>query len=87
IENYKGIEISHDAVKDEFYTNVIIRKSSTGKKDEYITAPRLQRVRDSIDKFLNTAAKKPVLKKAWYKGRYESDGYKLVDILIYNSIS
>ena len=87
IENYKGIAIMHNATKDEFYTNVVIRKSSNGKKDEYITAPRLQRVRDDIDKFLNTAAKKPVLKKAWLKGRYDSDGYKLVEIILHNSIS
>jgi hypothetical protein len=87
IENYKGIEINHNAAKDEFYTNIIIRKGSNGKKDEYITSPRLQRVRDDIDKFLNTAAKKPVLKKAWYKGKYESDAYKLVYVIIHNAIS
>ncbi len=87
IENYKGIAIMHNATKDEFYTNVVIRKSSNGKKDEYITAPRLQRVRDDIDKFLNTAAKKPVLKKVWLKGRYDSDSYKLVEVILHNSIS
>lgn len=87
IENYKGIEINHNAAKDEFYTNVIIRKGSNGKKDEYIGSPRLQRVRDDIDKFLNTAGKKPVLQKAWHKGKYDSDTYKLVDIIIHNAIS
>ena len=63
IENYKGIDIFHNAQKDEFYTTIIVRKSSIGKKDEVISSPRLQRTRDDIDKFLNTAAKKPVVKK------------------------
>lgn len=87
IEIYKGIEINHNAVKDEFYTNVLIKKAGIGKKDEYITGPRLQRVRDDIDKFLNTAAKKPTVKKAWYKGRGSNSNYTLVDIIIYNAIS
>ena len=90
IENYKGIDIFHNAQKDEFYTTIIVRKSSIGKKDEVISSPRLQRTRDDIDKFLNTAAKKPVVKKAWLIGesRYGSkDTFEKVDVIIYNSIS
>lgn len=84
IENYKGIDICHDAGKDIFYTSIVINARAT-KKDEVISGPRLQRIRDDIDKFLNTASKKPVLKKAWLKDR--SDNYALVDIILFNSIS
>lgn len=87
IEKYKGIDIKHDAAKDEFFTNIIIRKGGNGKKDEYISAPRLQRLRDELDKFLNTAAKKPVLKKVWAKGKYDSDQYKLAQVILFNSIT
>src|SRR5688500_13988840 len=87
IENYRGVNILHDATKDEFYTNLVIRKGTMGKKDEYITSGRLQKIRDIIDRFLNTASKKPVVKKAWLKSKYESDGYKQVDIVLYNAIS
>ncbi len=88
IETYKGIEIFHNAVKDEFYTNIIIRKAGGfNKKNEYIRESRLQRIRDEIDKFINTAAKKPLLKKAWHKGRYSSDFYNQVEVILYNKIS
>ncbi len=86
IENYKGIDIMHDAKKDEFFTSIVILNKSYGKKDEVIRSPRLQKTRDEIDKFLNTASKKPVLKKAWYK-EYDSYPYVKVDILLFNMIS
>lgn len=87
IENYKVIDINHDAAKDEFYTTIVIRKSTTGKQDEYIRGGRLQNTRDQIDKFLNTASKKPVLKKAWLRGRYNSSGYEQVNVIVYNKIT
>jgi hypothetical protein len=87
IENYKGIDILHDANKDEFYTSIVIRKGSGSRKDEFIRSGRLQKCRDEIDKFLNTSGKKPVLKKAWHRGRYESGDYRLVDVILYNAIS
>jgi hypothetical protein len=90
IENYKGIEIFHDANKDEFYTKIVIRKSSNGKKDEFISFPRLQRTRDELDKFLNTAGKKPVVKKAWLKLESRNGyncSFEKVDVVLYNSIS
>ncbi len=86
IENYKGIDINHDAKKDEFFTNVVINIKSNNKK-EFICSGRLQKIRDDIDKFLNTATKKPVLKKAWIKGRYESSAYEPCEIILYNMIS
>lgn len=86
IENYKGIDIFHNAEKDEFHTNIVILKGSNGKKDEYISSYRLQKTRDEIDKFLNTASKKPVVKKAWYR-KYDTDKLKLVDVQLYNFIS
>ncbi len=90
IENYKGIEIFHNAQKDEFYTTIIVRKSLNAKKDEVIASPRLQRTRDDIDKFLNTAAKKPIVKKAWLRAENRwkvLDTFEKVEIIIYNSIS
>lgn len=87
IENYKGIEIFHNASSDIFYTTIVIRKGTNGRKDEFLSFPRLQKTRDEIDKFLNTSAKKPILKKAWYKGKYDSDGYKLVEVVVYSDIS
>lgn len=86
IEIYKGIEINHNANTDEFYTSIIINTKSNGKK-EYITAGRLQKIRDDIDKFLNTAAKKPFISKAWKKGKYNSEKYELVDIIILSAIT
>lgn len=86
IENYKGVDIRHNAAKDEFFTNIVINKKSNGKK-EFISFPRLQKTRDEIDKFLNTAAKKPVLKKAWMRGRYDNNFYELVDVILLNTIS
>jgi len=86
IENYKGIDINHDASKDEFTTNIIILKGTGGKKDEYIKNGRLQKVRDDIDKFLNTAGEKPVLQKCWTR-RYDNDLFKLANIIIFNKIS
>ncbi len=86
IENYKGIDIMHDAKRDEFFTKIVIRNGSYGKKDEVIKSPRLQKTRDEIDKFLNTASKKPVLKKAWHR-EYDSYLYVKVDILLFNMIS
>lgn len=87
IENYKGVDILHDANKDEFYTSIVIRNGRGSKKDEYIRSGRLQKTRDEIDKFLNTSSKKPVTKKAWLRGAYDSDNYKLVDVVLYNAIS
>src|ERR1700748_1905212 len=87
IEVYKGIEINHNAEKDIFTTNIVVFKAHIAKKNEYINGPRLQKVRIEIDKFLNTSAKKPVLKKVWIKGRYESSPYELREIIIYNPIS
>lgn len=86
IEKYKGIDVFHDAAKDEFYTKIVINKRQ-GKSDEVIKGGRLGAVRDNIDKFLNTAAKKPIIKKAWYKGRNDYDGYQKVDVIVYNAIS
>jgi len=87
IENYKGIDINHDAKKDEFFTSVVIRKDEDEKKNEYIGGQRLQKVRNEIDKFLNVAAKKPVLKKAWYRGKYQSDKFEPVEIIVYSTIT
>lgn len=87
IENYKGVEINHNATADEFYTNIVLLKGTNGKKDQYIRNGRLQATRDMIDKFLNTAAKKPVLTKAWYKGKYDSDEYEKVEVILRNEIS
>ena len=86
IENYKGVDILHDANKDEFYTSIVIKKGSGSRKNEYIKASRLQKIRDDVDKFLNTSAKRPILKKAWLKESYGST-YKLVDVILFNSIS
>lgn len=86
IEIYKGIEIFHNAAKDEFYTNVVINKRS-GKSDETIKGGRLGAVRENLDKWLNTAAKKPIVKMAWYKGKYENDGYEKVEVVIFNAIT
>lgn len=86
IETYKGVSVFHDAAKDEFYTQIVINKRS-GKSDEFIKGGRLGAIRDNIDKFLNTAAKKPIITKAWHKGRYETDKYEKVDIIIMNAIS
>lgn len=85
IENYKGVDIFHNATKDEFYTSLVIRKGSNGKRDEVVQAYRLQRIRDDIDKFLNTAAKKPVLKKAWLLR--SSEVFEQVDVIMYSTIS
>lgn len=87
IENYKGIDINHDANKDEFLTSVVIRKGQDGKKNEYIGGQRLQKVRNEIDKFLNVAGKKPVLKKAWYRGKYQNDKFEKVEIVVYSTIT
>jgi len=85
IEIYKGVQITHNSAKDEFHTDIVVNKKLNGKKD-YIKHSRLQAVRDEVDKYLNTAAKKPILKKGWIKGRHE-DSWKSVDIICYNSIS
>lgn len=84
IENYKGIEINHDAKKDRFYTNVIILKGANGKKDQYIEGHGLQKTRDEIDKFLNTSKHKPVLKKVWIR---RDEDFELVEIILHNPIS
>lgn len=86
IEIYKGIEIFHNAVKDEFYTTVVINKRS-GKPDEIIKGGRLGVVRENLDKWLNTAAKKPIVKLAWYKGKYDYDPYEKVEVIIFNAIT
>lgn len=83
IETYKGVQIHHNAELDEFYTNIVINKKSNGKK-EFIRAGRLQKTRDEIDKFLNTAAKKPAVQKAWLR---KDDHFELVDVILYNNIS
>ena len=87
IENYKGIDIFHNAEKDEFVTKIVVLPNS--KKDSTIRNGRLQKVRDEIDRFLNTAAKKPVLKKAWvWKDKYNDEsGYVKADILIFNCLT
>jgi hypothetical protein len=86
IERYKGVEIHHDAMKDEFYTQIVINKRE-GKRDEVIKGTRLQSVRDSIDKFLNTAAKKPIIQKAWLISKNDNEKYEPVDIILINLIS
>ena len=86
IETYKGIQIHHDAKKDEFFTHIVIRKSQSGKKDEFIGNARLQKTRDEIDKYLNVAAKKPVLRKAWLRNKYDNS-FISVEIIYYNSIA
>lgn len=86
IEIYKGIEIFHNAAKDEFYTKVVVNKRS-GKPDEVIKGGRLGSVHEILDKWLNTAAKKPIVKLAWYKGKYEYDPYEKVEVLIFNAIT
>lgn len=86
IEVYKGIEIFHNAVKDEFYTTVVINKRP-GKSDETIKGGRLGAVRENLDKWLNTAAKKPIVKLAWYKGKYEYDPYEKVEVVVFNAIT
>lgn len=85
IEIYKGVKISHDAAKDEFYADVVINKKFNGKK-EYIRRPRLQSLRDEVDKYLNTASKKPVVMKGWIKSR-NGESYESVKIICYNVIS
>lgn len=87
ILNYKGVDVNHDASSDKFYTNIIILKANNGRKDQCISGTGLQAVLDSIDKFLNTAGKKPVLPKAWLKGKYDSDAYEEVEVVLYNTIS
>lgn len=86
IEIYKGVEINHDAAKDEFFTKIVINKRS-GKPDEVIRGGRLGKVRDEVDKYLNTAAKKPIVKRAWYKGKYADDPYEKVDLTCLNTIT
>lgn len=83
IETYKGVEIHHDGHTDEFYTNVVVNTTLAGKK-EYIRNGRLQKTRELLDRFLNTAAKKPQMQKAWLK---EDSQYTLVEIILYNKIS
>lgn len=87
IENYKGVEIHHNATSDEFFTNIVILKGEFGKKDQVIRNGRLQATRDHIDKFLNTASKKPVVPKAWYRGKYNSDNYEKVDVILISNIT
>lgn len=84
IEIYKGVEITHNATKDIFSTTLVINQRHS-KGDEVIGGPRLQKVRDDIDKFLNQVTKKPVLKKGWLKRRGDYD-YSPVEIIIYNPI-
>lgn len=83
IETYKSVQINHDAKLDEFYTSIVLNTTSKGKK-EYLRGGRLQKLRDGIDKFLNTAGKKPVVQKAWLK---RDETYSLVEVVLYNSIS
>jgi len=83
IETYKGVQINHDAKVDEFYTTIVINTTSSGKK-EYLRGSRLQKLRDGIDKFLNTAGKKPKIQKAWLR---RDDTYQLVQVVLYNNIS
>lgn len=83
IETYKGVEILHDAKLDEFYTNIVVNTTINGKK-EYLRNGRLQRLREALDKFLNTAAKKPAIQKAWLK---DGDDFELVDVILFSNIS
>lgn len=83
IETYKGIQIKHDAKADEFYTDIVINTTPSGKK-EYIRGGRLQKVRDYVDKFLNTSGKKVVIPQAWLK---DGETYQLVDVILFNAIS
>ncbi len=83
IENYKGVEIHHNGTSDEFYTDIVINTTHNGK-NEYIRNGRLQKTRELIDKFLNTASKKPQMQKAWLK---ENNDYTLVEVILFNKIS
>lgn len=84
IEIYKGIQIFHNAEKDQFETNVVA--SVTNGKTEYVCAGRLQKTRTEIDKHLNTTIKKPAVKKAWLKSR-GYDTYEKVDVIMFNVLS
>lgn len=86
IEIYKGISIYHNAEKDDFYTDIVINKKYNGNK-EYIRKGRLQQLRNEIDKFLNVASKKPVLKKAWLSDGNTEETFELVTIILYNAIT
>lgn len=87
IEIYKGIQIIHDASHDIFNTNIVVNKKFNGKK-EFISSPRLQKVRDEIDRYLNTNSTKPVIKFGWLKNedynRYST--YEKVELISYNPI-
>ena len=90
IENYKGIEIKHDAQHDEFFTDIEVGKTFKGKK-QYIRNKGLQKTRDDIDKYLATASKKPVLQKVWIRNKegYSSKEYDYTEatLISYNAIS
>lgn len=83
IETYKGVQIHHNGHTDEFYTDIVINTTHSGKK-EFIKNGRLQKTRELLDKFLNTASKKPIIQKAWLN---EGDEYILVDVILFNKIS
>lgn len=87
IETYKGVQIHHNASKDIFYTSLVILPARNGKRDEVIENPRLQATKDAIDKFLNTAAKKPAIQKAWYRQYEDSGPYEKVEVILFNSIN
>ncbi len=53
IETYKGVQIHHNGQTDEFYTDIVLNTTLNGKK-EYIRNGRLQKIREQLDKFLNT---------------------------------
>jgi len=87
IETYKGVQVFHNASKDEFYTHLVVIATKGDKKDEILKHQRLQGMRDMIDKYLAVSTKKPTIPKGWYKGKYSSDPYEKVDVILYSTIS
>ncbi len=86
-ETYKGIDIMHSADKNKFYTKVFIRKRTSGRIQPYISASKIEKVKSEIDLFIKSISAKAGLKKAWLKDCYADGGYKLVDIILYDSAS
>lgn len=80
IENHKGVAIFHDSKKNEYYTEVVIRKK-TKTGNQYTASKYLERVRMDIDRFLAVVAKKKSYSKVWVKGAYEDSRYHLSEVI------
>lgn len=80
IEIHKGIVIYHDPKKNEYYTEVVIRKKNKSGT-QYTASKFLERIRMDIDRFLAIVAKKKSYPKVWVKGAYEDSRYHLSEII------